>query len=735
LVDYKGGSAFDQCARLPHVVGLVTDLDEHLGQRALTSLEAELAHREQLLRRAGAQDLPAYVAQGAPSGPLPRLVVVIDEFATLATELPDFLGALVGIAQRGRSLGVHLVLATQRPSGAVNANIKANTNLRIALRVQDAGDSTDVIDRKEAASIPRSIPGRAYVRLGPGDVELVQTALSTAAAGEQRGTALRVAPFRFGPLPSDPVSTDGDAAGPTDLARLVVAVRSAFEQRGRPPPRRPWLEMLPEQIDLERIVERDDAVDPVSFALADDPEHQCQRPVGWNPVEGHLALFGMVGSGTTTALLAVAGALARGHDPSSCHLYAVDFGAGGLAPLRSWPHVGAVITAADHELQLRLVRHLRRELERRRALEPEERAGEPRIVVLVDGIGAFLAEHEGIESAEVAEAFRRVFAEGPEVDILFVVTGERPGSLPPRMGSLISQKLLFRLADPSDFSAIGVRANRLPDLVPGRALHGPSKLVVQVGRLTDLDWLTAAHGRRRVRRPPPPIRALPATVPFADLPGAKLEPSPVELTLGISDDDLGPAVLSLHGNDHAVVAGPARSGKTSTLALVATLVRAADPATVLVGVCDERSPLYPLEALDAAGTVSQLAQVLRAAPGDGRRWFVLVDDAPSVDDVDGVLGALVRSRRPGLHVVAAGRSDDLRSGYGHWTRALRQSRTGILLQPNLAADGDLLGVRLPRRVGVPLVPGRGFLVVAGEPALTQVALPPDVTLDAGADTA
>lgn len=164
--------------------------------------------------------------------------------------------------------------------------------------------------------------------------------------------------------------------------------------------------------------------------------------------------------------------------------------------------MGAVITAADHELQLRLVRHLRRELERRRALEPEERAGEPRIVVLVDGIGAFLAEHEGIESAEVAEAFRRVFAEGPEVDILFVVTGERPGSLPPRMGSLISQKLLFRLADPSDFSAIGVRANRLPDLVPGRALHGSSKLVVQVGRLTDLDWLAAAHGRRR--SPPAP---------------------------------------------------------------------------------------------------------------------------------------------------------------------------------------------------------------------------------------
>src|SRR5690606_24519484 len=128
LVDYKGGSAFDDCARLPHVVGMVTDLDEHLGERALRSLEAELTHRERLLRQAASPDLPAYLKAGAPLGPLPRLVVVVDEFATLANELPDFLGALVGVAQRGRSLGVHLILATQRPQGAVNANIKANTN-------------------------------------------------------------------------------------------------------------------------------------------------------------------------------------------------------------------------------------------------------------------------------------------------------------------------------------------------------------------------------------------------------------------------------------------------------------------------------------------------------------------------------------------------------------------------------------------------------------------------------
>ena len=136
LIDYKGGSTFDACADLPHVVGVVTDLDDHLANRALRCLHAELRRREQLLRAVGAADLPAY-RRLAPHEVLPRLVVVIDEFAALVTEQPDFLHALVGIAQRGRSLGVHLILATQRPSGVISDDIRANTNLRLALRLHD----------------------------------------------------------------------------------------------------------------------------------------------------------------------------------------------------------------------------------------------------------------------------------------------------------------------------------------------------------------------------------------------------------------------------------------------------------------------------------------------------------------------------------------------------------------------------------------------------------------------
>jgi S-DNA-T family DNA segregation ATPase FtsK/SpoIIIE len=154
---------------------------------------------------------------------------------------------------------------------------------------------------------------------------------------------------------------------------------------------------------------------------------------------------------------------------------------------------------------------------------------------------------------------------------------------------------------------------------------------------------------------------------------------------------------------------------------MAQTIRAAGPDVVLVGVCEVRSLLHGVDAFDAVGSLDELHHIVRASTTDARTWFVLVDDAPSVDDVDGVLTAALRSGRQDLHVIAAGRADDVRAAYGHWLRIVRQSRAGVLLQPDLATDGDLLGVRLPRRLAVPLVPGRGFAVESGEATLIQLA--------------
>ncbi|NUR09050.1 MAG: cell division protein FtsK, partial [Nocardioidaceae bacterium] len=254
LVDYKGGSAFKDCNRLPHTVGMVTDLDNHLVSRALVSLGAELRRREHLLAGPGAKDLEDYWAlqRGNPDLPaIPRLVLVIDEFASLVAELPDFVQGLVSIAQRGRSLGIHLVLATQRPSGVVSADIRANTNLRISLRVTDDNDSRDVIDAPDAARILPSQPGRAFVRSGASTLMPFQSGRVGGRSPDADPDA-RQAPeplawpvpwSRVGlPAPVRPqVRTEQTDEAGTDLKAIVDVVTSLSSALGIDEQHRPWL--------------------------------------------------------------------------------------------------------------------------------------------------------------------------------------------------------------------------------------------------------------------------------------------------------------------------------------------------------------------------------------------------------------------------------------------------------------------------------------------------------------
>jgi S-DNA-T family DNA segregation ATPase FtsK/SpoIIIE len=260
LVDYKGGAAFQGCEGLPHVVGMMTDLEPQTTQRALVSLTAELTRREAALDRArratpgGAeiQDAYGYWAardRGAActEDPMPRLLLVIDEFAHVVSGenlLNDFIHGLIGIAQRGRALGVHLVLATQRPGGGVvSPEIRANVNLRIALRVVNDAESTDVIDAVDAARISPSVPGRAFAHLGEARPVEFQAALVGASRGagadaepwlrvlSADGLGRAVRPHADGSRPSEPAATN--------LAVAVRAMREAAEQMGLAAPRRP----------------------------------------------------------------------------------------------------------------------------------------------------------------------------------------------------------------------------------------------------------------------------------------------------------------------------------------------------------------------------------------------------------------------------------------------------------------------------------------------------------------
>jgi S-DNA-T family DNA segregation ATPase FtsK/SpoIIIE len=248
LIDYKGGAAFADCARLPHTAGLVTDLDGHLTERALRSLNAELRRREALFAAAGATDLAAY--RDSPEhvlAPLGRLVLVVDEFAALADELPDLLTGLVSVAQRGRSLGLHLVLATQRPAGVVSPEIQANLALRISLRVTDPGESATVIGTDAAARIDKGRPGRAYVRTG---TTLTEFQTARVAAPGPRGSADEITITRLDEWGRAAFANEPATDRPSDLSLLADTMRAAAASAGLIAPTSPWLPPLPERVGL-----------------------------------------------------------------------------------------------------------------------------------------------------------------------------------------------------------------------------------------------------------------------------------------------------------------------------------------------------------------------------------------------------------------------------------------------------------------------------------------------------
>ncbi len=361
LVDYKGGAAFAECADLPHVLGVVTDLDAALTERAMTSLDAELKRRERLLGEHGCRDLTAYHARKRPGDPaLPRLVLVVDEFRALAEELPSFVAGLVRVASLGRSLGIHLVVATQRPAGVVTADMRANLGLRIALRVRDVVDSLDVLEAPDAARIHECTPGRAFLRSAATELAQFQCALVTGRTAVQQGVRL----LAVDGIPVAPPQGSPD----TDLARLVEACGEATQlcRADRVAP--PWLPPLPRLVPSESLA---GMPGQVAIGLLDDPAAQAQRPYLWDVGGGHLGITGPPRSGRTTALQVVAAQLALATSPCDAHVYAVHTGA--LAGLEALPHVGAAVDLSDLDRLDRLVRLLGRPSGPRSALRVRAR--------------------------------------------------------------------------------------------------------------------------------------------------------------------------------------------------------------------------------------------------------------------------------------------------------------------------------------------------------------------------
>lgn len=742
LIDFKGGKAFEKFQGLPHTVGTVSNLDEQLADRALRALEAELAYRQKVFADAGQgiDTLEAYWATSPPE-PLPRLLVVVDEFAMLAKDYPDVLSSLVSVAVVGRTLGVHMILATQRPAGVVNEDILANTNLRVALRVQSKEDSSNVIGVPDASAISRIQKGRAYVKLGQDDITPVQTALVTGAVETADTILVDVAPLVFGggpPRPSAPSTTRDDAE--TDLDVLVRAIIAASTELGYAAPRPVWPEPLGERIGLRAVAEPDTSGPVVGavrgswvhFALCDDPDRQTRFPTGWDMRAGNLLLVGIPGSGTTTTLASIALTLAAERSPEDLDLLILDLGTRDLSPLTQLPHTVAYVGSGSdaREQQVRLLKYLARELDRRR-LAPD---GHRQLLVLIDGLAPLKDEYgEDGEGQRLLAGLYAAYTDGPDVGMHFAVSTSRAKAVPPPIDEVTTQKWFFRLAEAYDYVSAGISRKQIPHPVPGRCVPADTKLQTHVAS-SALPLAEAVAGVASnwdgAQRKQTVVGKLPESITLAELGvSAQVDRRPWRIPIGIRESDLQPAFLDVYEDEHVLIAGPARSGKSTLLLTVAESIRSAALAAGrdadVWGVCGRRSPLSnsTLERIaigqhDLAGLLAQVR--VRKGP-----LALLIDDAEQFDDSDNAIKNLLSARIPDLLVVASGRADDLRSHYGHWTKQIRKSRLGVLLQPNIDYDGELLLGPLPRRAPVALTPGRGYLTSDGHYELLQCVSPGD----------
>lgn len=800
LVDYKGGASFGECARLPHVVGQVTDLDPGAAERALTGLRAELRRRERLFAAVGAGDLATYRLRREDAESLPRLLVVVDEFRAMADDHPDFIPGLVRIAAQGRSLGIHLVLATQRPSGAITGDMRANISLRIALRVAGTADSQDVIDVPDAAWIPAHLPGRAIVRRGLGPPEVIQTyfagghsglacpgvwhspngvSIVGVRAGMEAGVESGTGSGTGAGARSDAVRSLVGRVALADLARsrgadptvidpvaaLVDVAVQAATRLGIARPHVPWTPPLPSQIGWDDLDGADLPATTLVLGLADHPEDQRQRPVGWAPSEGHLLVLGRAGSGRTSALRTLAhAALASGR---TVHLLGPAALTAGFT--RADPRLGTVADLSDARRVARLLTVL---AAGRRAAP----AGLVQHVVVVDGLEDMLPAVSQLRRGAGLDLFLSALREGQARGIAFVLSGAAlPSS---QIAASVRHRLVLGGATKHDDVFLGI-PTALAGLggTPGRAvLTGPTPLLCQVAIATVRDVAAvrdvgtvrdvrtagtaevgpgSATGGEMVTTPTAEGAGhVPGTsdgpgwpriedVPFLAQVPAAAAPGPGLVLLGLGGDEAVP--LWVRTGQSFLVCGPHGSGRTTALVRLLDVAPAvgAPGESGILGVVSRDARLTDramawggvpvlsrLTPVAGARFVEEVRAVLSSRTHSSPPLRLVIDDLDTFagscplaldalcERVDGDAGG---DEPPQVSVLASATTLAAAGAFRGLLADLRAARYGLVLSPGAQGSSEVFGADLGWHVEPESrSPGRGVLVDGSGATFVQV---------------
>ncbi len=611
-IDFKGGDLIRELKDLPHMIGTLTNLDNSGTDRAIKILRGEVKKRQARFNRAGIGNIYDYQKMHRQKDPvalepMPHLLIVCDEFAELKKEQPDFIRELVSLSRVGRSLGIHLILATQKPAGVVSDEIWANSHFHLCLKVASLDDSREMLRRPEAAEITQK--GRAYFQVGMNEVfELFQAAWGDAPYIPQDGISRQP---RIISVEADgsrqeiwPPRKTSPGNGQTQIHELARHILQTCRQNNIQRLEGIWPPALNEQAGktLEQVLPPGQGWNgkgwPVSsqrfqpvLGILDNPELQQQELLRIDlENNGHFALFGAPGSGKTTALQTLVTSLACEHTPAQVNLYLIDYAGRTFTIFENLPHVGAVITNGESERLRRLFTLLNEEMERRKKLVENDQnlltfrknhpqASEPEIFVFLDGYSHFAESFKNQITTTEIDNLVRLASQGANLGMHLVIATDQVKSFPSKLLGNIKDVAATELNDTGDYVSILGRTGGLfpPKDAPGRglikglpvmefqaALPAESALQLKIQAETmNLAW----QGDR-----PRLVPALPDLLALSDLlhPGAAQSmPKPgLPLTIGLntSRPSLPPYEINLaSGGPHFWISGLSQSGKTSLL--------------------------------------------------------------------------------------------------------------------------------------------------------------------------
>jgi S-DNA-T family DNA segregation ATPase FtsK/SpoIIIE len=601
LIDYKGGGMANLFADLPHLLGTITNLDGGESMRALASIRSENARRQRIFAEHDVNNINNYTKlfqSGEAKIPLPHLFIISDEFAELKKEQPDFMSELVSVARIGRSLGVHLILATQKPSGVVDDQIWSNSRFKLALKVADESDSNEVLKTPDAARITQ--PGRAYLQVGNNEIyELFQSAWSGAPYSEQvaeQGFDSRVYLINQlgqGELLNDDLSAVDTAQGST-LTQLDVVVshtKAVYEKLGAVTVDRPWLPPLPKKLVTSSIGAIGDvslltAMDvTVPIGLVDIPESQMQAEYVHDFVQdGNLGVFGAPGFGKSTVLMTTALTLACRNSPTMVNFFILDYGNSTLVQLRGLPHTADYLGIDDTEKLDKLVKFLGEELKRRKSLFAGVNALNftmynetsdqklPAIMVVVDNFDVVREASPDLEDFLV-----KLTRDGTGVGVYTIISASRSNAVRYAVLNNFKNKVALFMFDPTDVTAIVGRCDyKLPE-VRGRAMVKTDdthvlQCYLPVEHTDDITYATLVGdlisniSEQNTAPSATGVRVLPETITYQDLiPYQSVNTK--QIVAGFDIESTDPTYFDLSIAVQMIIGGPT-TGKTNILKLV-----------------------------------------------------------------------------------------------------------------------------------------------------------------------